>query len=370
MRMFGKTFILFLCLTVLVMFSGLAQAEGDIDKKYDSKACVKGDTRPECQAHKETAEVKTASAEHKECEHHKVEAEEVSAEHKDCPYHKAEVETAAADKKECPYHKAEVETASADKKDCPPHKTEVKTASVSEHKECTHGKETVKTAAVKSEKHEEGESCTKGVKTNCIETFHEAMAPPCHEYIPQGKYKEARAAVPAMVKASKEIADYYPGCTYGKNINEKFEARREVFLKRVAEMEEAAKGDDDKAFKLAFDKMHSAFAEMNGVLYMRPEGVEEFHNVLAQIWHDYLPNEKYEEIEGSLPELIKKAEYLTTVKLDETMADKQEAFTQQAEKLLKCAKDLHKACKSDDKEKIASTTETMHKSYESLTATF
>ncbi|NIP43772.1 MAG: hypothetical protein GWO41_09325, partial [candidate division Zixibacteria bacterium] len=67
----------------------------------------------------------------------------------------------------------------------------------------------------------------------------------------------------------------------------------------------------------------------------------------------------------SLPELTEKAEYLTTVKLDETMADKQEAFSQKAEKLLKCVNDLSEACKSEDKEKIATTTETMHQSFES-----
>jgi hypothetical protein len=323
--MFGKTFTLFLCFTVMVMFAAVGSVAADIDQKHDSKACVKGDTRPECQAHKETAEVKSASSEHKECEHHKAEAQTATSAHKECEHHKTEVKTASAT------HEAHEEHA---------------------------------------EHHEEGDGCTHGIKTNCIENFHTSMAAACHEHIPQGNYAEARELVPAMVKASKEIADYYPGCTYGKSINEQFKAKRDIFLKRVADMEEAAKGDDDKAFKLAFDKMHSAFAEMNGVLYMRPEGVEEFHNVLAQIWHDYLPNEKYDELESSLPELIKKAEYLTKVKLDETMADKQEAFTQQAEKLLKCAKDLHKACESDDKEKIASTTETMHKSYESLTATF
>ncbi|HER00570.1 MAG TPA: hypothetical protein ENO22_14630 [candidate division Zixibacteria bacterium] len=313
------TFILGLCLTILVMFIAVASAQEGIDKKNDSKACVKNDPRPECQTDNEKAEIQTASSDKKEC-----------------PYHKAEVKVASSDKKECPHHKAEVETA----------------------------------AVTTEEKHEEGAGCTHGLKTNCIETFHEAMAPPCHEYIPQGKYAEARAAVPAMVEASKEIAEYYPGCTYGKNINEQFEAKREVFLNRMAELEEAANGDDDEAFKLAFDKMHSAFAEMNGVLYMRPDGVEDFHNVLVQIWHEYLPNEKYAEIESSIPELTEKAEYLTTVKLDETMADKQEAFTQKAEKLLKCVNDLSEACKSEDKEKIASTTETMHQSFESLTATF
>ena len=301
MQILRKSFTLILCFTIFVMFIGQAFAEGETKTLNSTKHCVKDDSQPECQAHKQEVEVKSASS----------------------------------DKKTGEQTKTQI-SISVDEAD---------------------------------EHHERDEDCTHGIQTNCIDAFHSAMAPPCHEYIPQGKYAEARAAVPAMIKASKEIAEYYPGCTYGKNINEQFKVKRDAFIKRVDELEKAC-GADDQAFKLAFDKMHSAFAEMNGVLYMRPDGVEEFHNILARIWHDFLPNKKYDEIKESLPELIKAAENLTSVKLDESMADKQEAFTQQAEKLLQYVNELKQVCETEDKEKIASTTETLHKSYEALTATF
>lgn len=233
----------------------------------------------------------------------------------------------------------------------------------------TQTKAEVKAAPVSAEgEHAEGESCTKGLKTNCIETFHTAMAPCCHELIPQGKIAEARAAIPQMTAASKEIAEYSPGCTYGKSLLEAYEAKRTVFLNSMAELEEATKNPDDEAFKAAFDKMHKAFEQMNGVLYMRPEGIEEFHNVLLTIWHDYLPAEKYDEIKGTMPELLKTAENLTKIKLDEQLIDKQEAFSNNAQKIYKCAQDLEKACEEDNGEKIAETTKALHESYVNLTS--
>jgi hypothetical protein len=287
MPVLRKSFILILCLTIMVMFVNLASADPDVklEEKENPKHCTKDDPRPECSGvnAKTTPEVKATA---------------VSAEGE----------------------KAEAE-------------------------ECTHG-----------------------LKTNCIETFHSAMAPCCHELIPQGKIAEARAAIPQMTAASKEIAEYSPGCTYGKSLLEAYEAKRTVFLTSMAELEKATENPDDEAFKAAFDKMHSAFEQMNGVLYMRPEGIQEFHNVLLSIWHDYLPAEKYDEIKGAMPELLKTAENLTKIKLDEQLIDKQEAFTNNAQKIYKCAQDLEKACEEDNGEKIAETTKALHESYVNLTS--
>jgi hypothetical protein len=227
----------------------------------------------------------------------------------------------------------------------------------------------VKATAVKAEGEKtESQECTHGLKTNCIETFHAAMAPCCHELIPQGKISEAREAVPQMAATSKEIAEYSPGCTYGKSLLEAFDAKRTAFLNSMAELETATENPDDEVFKAAFDKMHTAFEQMNGVLSMRPEGIQEFHNVLLSIWHDYLPEKKYDEIKGTLPELLKAAENLTRIKLDEQMMDKQEAFSNNAQKIYKCCQDLEKACEEGNGEKIAETTQALHESYVNLTS--
>lgn len=214
----------------------------------------------------------------------------------------------------------------------------------------------------------EGEECTHGVKTNCIETFHTAMAPTCHELIPQGKIAEARAAVPEMAAAAKEIAEYAPGGIYGKSLSEAFNARRADFVSSMTELEKAAEVPDDEAFKAAFENMHMAFEQMNGVLYMRPDGIEEFHDIMAAIWHDYLPEKKYDEIKGAMPELMKAAEHLTKVKLDEQMIDKQEAFSNNALKIYKSCQELEKACEEGNNDKIAETTKILHENFENLTS--
>jgi len=212
----------------------------------------------------------------------------------------------------------------------------------------------------------ETDECTHGLTTNCIDTFHAAMAPCCHDLIPQGKYDEARAAVPKMSAACKEIAQYNPGDTYGKSLLGNFETKRTAFLASMTELEAAASNPDNEAFKAAFDKMHGAFEQMNSVLSMRPEGIEEFHNVMAPIWHDYLPAQKYAEIKGAMPQLLKAAEQLTRVRLDEQMMDKQETFSNNAQKIFKCCQDLAKASDNNDAEKISESAQAVHESYEKL----
>jgi len=223
---------------------------------------------------------------------------------------------------------------------------------------------------VSAESHGSGEECTYGVKDDCIQAFHEAMSPACHEYIPQGDMKKARADVAVMVKTAKDIAKYTPGCTYGKNLTKRFMEKREYFIKSMAELEKAAKSGNDKEFKKAFDKMHSAYAEMNGTLYLRPEAVGEFHTILASIWHEHLPAKDYGQIKATTPDLVQRAEKLTHIQLDDRLADNQEPFNKAASQVYKCAQELENACSKDDPKMIAAKVEELHNSYNELTATF
>ena len=235
----------------------------------------------------------------------------------------------------------------------------------------------VKTAATSHEikhdhahDHDGEEECTHGLKTNCIETFHSAMSTSCHEYIPAGEFDKVRADIPAMLTSAKEIAEYSPGCTYGKSINEKFSAKKAEFLKSVEKLEKVYKDGSDKEVKQAFDEMHMNFAQMNGTLIMRPDGVEEFHDILATVWHEYLPKKNFDRVKEAAPELATRAQYLTSVQLNEKLADSQSKFSQAAEYVHKCARELEEACAKDDPELIAKKAESLHESYHKLTATF
>ncbi len=324
MPIFRKLLTLFVCFTVLVMFS-LAYAGDKKDCAAATQACPK--TCP----HMKKAESTTAEAE-------KVEATAQTAE--------------SVEKK----HDSKVCVTKTD----PGCATTAKTADV--HKAATHEHA--------SHEHASKEDCTHGVQTNCIQAYHEAMAPACHEYIPQGVLKQARADVAVMVKTAGEIAEYNPGCTYGSKLTKQFIQKRDYFVKSVAELEKASENGSDEEFKKAFDKMHSAYAEMNGTLYLRPEGVEEFHNVLAVIWHEYLSAKNFDQIKASSPELVQKAEALTKVQLDERMADCHEHFQKAASAVYKCAQELAMACEKDDPEVISGKVEQLHNSYNELTSAY
>jgi hypothetical protein len=158
--------------------------------------------------------------------------------------------------------------------------------------------------------------CTYGVTISCIESFHEAMAPSCHKYMPAKDYETVRKHIPNMLLEAERIAEYKLDSTYA-SVSEDFEMKREAFLLTILDLKRAAESTDDTLLAKAFDKMHMAFAQMASVLALTPEEVDEFHELVGTVWHEYLPAKDYEAIKKTIPDLRKGVEKMKAAKLPE-----------------------------------------------------
>ena len=162
----------------------------------------------------------------------------------------------------------------------------------------------------------EEKECTHGVTISCVESFHEAMALSCHKYMPAKDYETVRKHMPNMLFEAERIAEYKLDSTYA-SVSEDFETKREAFLLAIVDLNKAASGTDDERLTEAFDKMHMAFAQMASALALTPEEVDEFHELIATVWHKYLPAKDYDAIKKAIPDLRKGCEKMKAAKLHE-----------------------------------------------------
>jgi hypothetical protein len=216
---------------------------------------------------------------------------------------------------------------------------------------------------------EEKTECTHDIDISCIQTFHEAMAPSCHKYVPENDFATVRKHVPNMLAQAKLIAAFQPDSTY-TDVMEEFDQKRKVFLTSIDELKIAADGDDDAALKKAFDSMHEAFARMSGSLTMTPQELDDFHSVLAKVWHDYLPEKDYAAIEKAIPELKEGCARLMSAKLHTSRQNIKKEYLEAVKGIRASIDSIEKVIGSDSDEKISQAIESLHESFNEVAVLF
>ncbi len=215
----------------------------------------------------------------------------------------------------------------------------------------------------------EEKECTHGVDVSCIQAFHEAMAPSCHKYMPEKDYATVRQHVPNMLAEAERIAGFKPDSSYA-SVMADLEKKRAVYMVAILSLKTAADGDDDAKLKDAFDTMHTAFAEMSGVLSMMPEEVEQFHSVLAKVWHDYLPAEDYEAIKAAIPDLKKHCAAMKAAEIHPAKQAVAKDYAASVEKIEKAIAAVEKVIDSKSSEEIADAVSLLHDGFHAVVVLF
>jgi hypothetical protein len=205
-------------------------------------------------------------------------------------------------------------------------------------------------------------TCTYGAGIPCIESFYEAMAPSCHKYMPAKDYETVRKHMPNMLFEAERIAEYTLDSTYA-SVSEDFETKREAFLLAIVDLNKAANGTDDAKLEEAFDKMHMAFAQMASVLSLTPEEVDEFHKLIAAVWHEYLPAKDYEAIKKAIPDLRKGSEKMKAAKLPEAKQDVSKDYLAAIEVVETSIDTVEEVIDSKSDEKISEAVSGLHDSF-------
>lgn len=199
--------------------------------------------------------------------------------------------------------------------------------------------------------------------------MHEVIYPIWHDAYPNKDVAALRGFVGEVeTLAGKVLAAELPGILRDKEA--KWSEGLAEFKKAVETYKAAAAGTDDQALLDAAELLHARYEML--VRAIRPvlKEVNEFHKALYVVYHKYLPDKKYDEIQAVAADLMLKAEAVTQATLSKRLEPKTDAFKAAAGKLLEATQKLEVACASGSGTDIEKAVELVHSAYQALEIVF
>lgn len=212
---------------------------------------------------------------------------------------------------------------------------------------------------------DEHQDCASDINIPCIVDFHEAIEASCHKYMPAEDYATIRLHVPNIVKQASRIAALKLDSTYA-DVLEDFDFKRAEFLKQVTALETAADGTNDEKVRDCFNAMHTAFARMNASLVLVPSEIEEFHGIIAAVWHDYLPKKDYAAIGDAIPQMKQCCTKLMAVKLPKGKQSIQKEYISGVRQLQESVDGVAAVIEGGSENDISMAVSKLHDSYAHL----
>ncbi len=198
--------------------------------------------------------------------------------------------------------------------------------------------------------------------------FHEIIYPIWHDYYPNKNYDGLKKALPDVEKLAQGVYDaQLPGI-----LRDKSKAWNEaviVLKERVKEYRDAVNSDDSEKMLSAAENLHSQFERMVRLIKPVVKELNDFHIVLYDIYHKYLPDMKMKELQEAVTQLAQKREALMKATLPQPRKpsqkydDRVKAFQKARTELSDSVDSLVKVMKTGDKEKIKEAIENMHSKY-------
>jgi hypothetical protein len=199
--------------------------------------------------------------------------------------------------------------------------------------------------------------------------FHDIIYPIWHTAFPAKDYTALRGFVAEInAQAAKINAAVLPGILREKK--QAWESGLTEFNLAVTAYGKAAVGSDDQALLDAAELLHARFEMLVRAIRPVAKEVDAYHKVLYVVYHKYLPEKKYAEINSVAADMVAKAEAVTKAELSPRLAAKTEAFQAAAVKLLAETKALEAAGKAGLEKDIPQLVEKMHTAYQALEKVF
>jgi hypothetical protein len=199
--------------------------------------------------------------------------------------------------------------------------------------------------------------------------FHDIIYPIWHTAFPAKDYTALRGFVAEInAQAVKINAAALPGILREKK--QAWESGLAEFNLAVTAYGKAAAGSDDQALLDAAELLHACFEMLVRAIRPVAKEVDAYHKVLYVVYHKYLPEKKYAEINCVAADMVAKAEAITKATLSSRLAAKTEAFQAAAAKLLAETKALEAAGKAGIEKDIALLVEKVHSAYLDLQKVF
>lgn len=202
-----------------------------------------------------------------------------------------------------------------------------------------------------------------------LEKMHEVIYPIWHEAYPEKDYAKLRSLLPEVLELSEKLYNAkLPGILREKQA--KWDEGISQYKKTVEAYKAACEGKDDADLLLKAEKLHADYEMLVRVIRPLMKEVDLFHQSLYIVYHDYLPNKKYDMINKISDELITKAQDILKGKMSKKIEAKKEQFTEKVNILIDKCKNLKVISQKEDSKAIVEAVEDMHTAYQNIEELF
>lgn len=205
-------------------------------------------------------------------------------------------------------------------------------------------------------------------KVPALSAFHEVIYPIWHTYWPEKDYAGLRGmAAEVNEKAAGIYSLILPG--FYREREAKWEENVEKFKKSVTRFNASVKGTDNQELMDAAEALHADYEMLVRTLHPMTKPVEQFHKLLYVIFHDFTPNEKWDELRKVARELKNRADTIVAAKLPKSKEAKKKAYDKAALALQTACAELVKACDAV-KPDFDNAVDKVHTAYQKLESVF
>lgn len=134
----------------------------------------------------------------------------------------------------------------------------------------------------------------------------------------------------------------------------------------LAQYGKAITTDSNEQLLNAAKNTHDAFEGLMQIIHPPIPEIDEFHNILYHVYHEYLPNNDWEKVKASIDDFEIQMAAIEKVELPKKMSSKKIDFESAQNDLAEAVKKLSKLKDSNDTKKLAQAIEKLHEAYVQL----
>jgi len=198
-----------------------------------------------------------------------------------------------------------------------------------------------------------------------LHEMHKVIHPMWHDAYPKKDVAMLKSLYPDIEKYFKKLEK--------ASLPENIKDRTKHWNEKITQLKNAVNAyhtaietSDDAALLIAARDLHTAFEGLVNIVNPPIPEMAEFHRVLYAVFHDYLPNEKWGELNRAIYQFEEKMEILQKAQLPKRMSDKAEEFNKARENLSRAVADLAKLKESDNTVRVKEAVMKVHDAYQDL----
>lgn len=202
-----------------------------------------------------------------------------------------------------------------------------------------------------------------------LDGLHEVIYPLWHTAWPNKDVKMMKELLPeAEKKVDAVVKSQLPGILRDKQA--KWDEGVGKLKKSLEGYQKAAAENSEQGLLDAVEKLHASFEGLVRVIYPKMEELDNYHVVLYQIYHKYLPQKDYEKLKGCSEDLYNECEKLCAAQLPKRFAAKETELKAGIKDLCVATTELRDAAKGQSKEAVDKAVEKVHSQYQKVEALF